>query len=142
MGERVVVVKYELFAENSDERVGKSDRVEVPLDQDPEMATISFRDAVHERRRVRDLAHCSSANLRLFLSSDPDQELEDDDFLQFLLDGAPERVRVVAPAPFRMLVRASPLSSWLSYLFSTLCSPHRAQHLDSALPEGSPCDCG
>lgn len=112
-------VKYELFYEGHPEPVGKIDRVEFPVkgggrdrgdegldgDEDvdsdaAEAAGILLRDAVHRRREVRDLAHCSAANLTTFPSSSPDEELLDHDILRFLiLDGAPEKLRIVAPPP-------------------------------------------
>ncbi|GJP80105.1 hypothetical protein CLOP_g10335 [Closterium sp. NIES-67] len=101
---QVVSVKYDLFLDSSNgsshpgDRVGKVDRVEVYLEPDPEDVAISLRDTIHQRRRARDLAHCSAANLRIFPESSPDTELADEDVWRFLRDGAPEKLFVVAPA--------------------------------------------
>ncbi|CAI7807563.1 unnamed protein product [Closterium sp. NIES-53] len=100
---QVVSVKYDLFVESSSgaphpgDRVGKVDRVEVYLESDPEDVAISLRDTIHQRRRARDLAHCSAANLHIFPESSPDTELADEDVWRFLRDGAPEKLFIVAP---------------------------------------------
>ena len=97
---QTIAVKYELYYEDTYpyERIGKPDRVFVPLSPDSEDVAISLRDAVHARRCARDLAHCSAANLRVFSDSSPDEELSDDEILRLLLDGAQEKLRLLAPA--------------------------------------------
>lgn len=64
---------------------------------DAEGVALAFLSAVHERRAVRDLSHCSAANLKIFWNLSPHEELTDDKFVRILIANPRVLFRVEAP---------------------------------------------